>query len=103
MNRSRSEPGGRPSEALARASRSWCSVGTAEYHVTPCSRAMRQNDRGLNLPGTTTVPPVESVARVEATRPCTWKSGITHIDTSAGPSAYDRATFPAEIDRFACD
>ena len=48
---------------------------------------MRQNDSGLNLSGTTTVPPVASVASVEATRPCTWKSGITHSDTSSGVSA----------------
>ena len=48
---------------------------------------MRQNDSGLNLPGTTTVPPVASVASVEATRPCTWNSGITHSDTSSGVSA----------------
>ena len=36
------------------------------------------------LCGTTTVPPVESVASVDATSPCTWNSGITHSDTSSG-------------------
>ena len=62
-------------------------VGTAEYHVAPYSLAMRQNDSGLNLPGTTTVPPVARVASVEATSPWTWKSGITHSDTSSAVSA----------------
>ena len=55
--------------------------------MTPCSFAMRQNDSGLNFAGTTTVPPVESVASVEATSPCTWNSGITQSDTSLGDSA----------------
>ena len=55
--------------------------------MAPYSLATRQNDSGLNLLGTTTVPPLASVARVEATRPWTWKSGITHNETSAGVSA----------------
>ena len=37
-----------------------------------------------NFAGTTTVPPVESVASVDATSPCTWKSGITRSETSLG-------------------
>jgi hypothetical protein len=55
--------------------------------VAPWSRAICQNESGLNFVGTTTVPPVDSVASVEATRPCTWKSGITHNDTSFEVSA----------------
>ena len=36
MNRSRSVPAGRRDVgSAARASSNWCSVGTAEYHVTP--------------------------------------------------------------------
>ena len=46
-------------------------VGTAEYQVALDSRIVRQNVSGLNLPGTTTVPPEASVERVEATKPCT--------------------------------
>ena len=89
MKRSFSVPAGlRPDVgSAARARSSWCSVGTAEYHVMPWSRAMRQNDSGLNFAGTTTVPPVASVASVDATRPWTWNSGITHSDTSSATSA----------------
>jgi len=90
MKRRRSVPAGRRDESpgsAARASSNWCSVGTAEYHVTPWSRATRQNDSGLNFAGTTTVPPVASVASVEATRPCTWNNGITHNATSSAVSA----------------
>ena len=61
-------------------------VGTAEYQVAPVSRTVRQNERGLNLPGTTTAPPESSVDRVEVTNPCTWNSGMTHRETSAGES-----------------
>jgi hypothetical protein len=49
--------------------------------------AVCQNDSGLNFVGTTTVPPVDSVASVDAPSPCTWKSGITQSDTSLGDSA----------------
>ena len=87
MKRSFSAPAGLAAPGSTRASSSWWIVGTAEYQVAPCSCATRQNDSGLNLPGTTTVPPVASVASVEATRPCTWNSGITHSDTSSGVSA----------------
>ena len=59
-------------------------VGTAEYQVAPVSRTVRQNDSGLNLLGTTTVPPESSVESVDATSPCTWNSGITHSETSFG-------------------
>ena len=48
---------------------SWWMVGTAEYHVTRWSRTVRQNDSGLNLPGTITVPPESSVDMVDATSP----------------------------------
>jgi hypothetical protein len=44
-------------------------VGTAEYQVAPTSCACPQKESGLNLVGTTTVPPVESVASVDATSP----------------------------------
>ena len=50
--------------------------------MAPCSFAVCQNESGLNFVGTTTVPPVDSVASVDATSPCTWKSGITQSDTS---------------------
>ena len=64
---------------------------------------MRQNDSGLNFAGTTTVPPVANVARVEATKPCTWKSRHHHSDTSSGTECEClRAMFRAEIDRFEC-
>ena len=72
MKRSYSAPAGLAEPGSTRARSNWCSVGTAEYHVTAWSRAIRQNDNGLNLPGTTTVPPVARVASVEATRPCAW-------------------------------
>ena len=77
-------------------------VGTAEYQVTRCSRAVRQKASGLNRAGTTTVPPEARVARTEATRPCTWKSGITQSATSASPRAYVPAMVPAEAARFRC-
>ena len=44
-------------------------VGTAEYHVDPVSRTVRQKESGLNFAGTTTVPPERSVESVEATSP----------------------------------
>ena len=44
-------------------------VGTAEYQVAPESRTVRQNESGLNLLGTATVPPDCSVESVEATSP----------------------------------
>src|SRR3954447_1172374 len=72
MKRSFSVPAGRfdgSDGSPARASSNWCSVGTAEYHVTPWSLAVRQNDSGLNFEGTTTVPPDAKVASVDATRP----------------------------------
>ena len=53
----------------ARASKSWCIVGTPEYHVTLCSRTVRQKESALNFVGTTTVPPVSKVAMVEPIRP----------------------------------
>ena len=80
MNRRFSAPAGcSPPE---RESSSWWIVGTAEYQVTLLSRTVRQKESGLNLPGTTMVPPERSVEIVEATRPCTWKSGIAHRETS---------------------
>ena len=71
MNLSLAAPAGLAAPGSTRASSNWCSVGTAEYHVAPCSCAVRQNYNGLNFPGTTTVPPLASVARVDATSPCT--------------------------------
>jgi len=59
-------------------------VGTAEYQVAFVSRTVRQNESGLNLLGTATVPPESSVERVDATSPWTWNSGITHNATSSG-------------------
>ena len=62
-------------------------VGTAEYHVAFVSRTVRQNESALNFAGTATVPPESNVDSVEATRPWTWKSGITQSDTSSGDKA----------------
>src|SRR5688572_675874 len=87
MKRRFSAPAGRGESFFTRARSSWWIVGTAEYHVAPCSFAVCQNESGLNFVGTTTVPPVESVARVDATRPWTWKSGNTQSDTSLDESA----------------
>src|SRR6185437_15079751 len=69
MKRRPSRPAG---GSLARdSSRLWM-VGTAEYQVAPESATVRQNDSGLNLLGTATVPPERSVESVDATSPCTW-------------------------------
>src|SRR5262245_13667240 len=70
MNRSRGARADRADEA-ARFNNNWCTVGTAEYHVTSCSPAVRQNDSALKRDGTTIVPPVASVASSDATKPCT--------------------------------
>ena len=51
-------------------------VGTAEYQVAPCSRSPAQNELAEKRRGAITLPPEASVASVEATSPCTWKSGI---------------------------
>src|SRR5438132_9240873 len=77
-------------------------VGTAEYQETRCSRTIRQNASGLNLAGTTTVPPERKVASVEATKPWTWKSGMRHKETSWGDSAYVLATLLQETAKFRC-
>ena len=52
-------------------------VGTAEYHVAPCFAESGQNVLAEKRRGAITLPPEASVASVEATSPCTWKSGIT--------------------------
>ena len=62
-------------------------VGTAEYHVAPVSRTVRQNESGLNLSGATTVPPESSVDSVDATSPCTWNSGMTQSETQVQSSS----------------
>ena len=59
MNRSLDAPAGLGAPGLTRASSSWWMVGTAEYQVAPTSCATPQKDSGLNLAGTTTVPPVD--------------------------------------------
>src|SRR5438876_10050734 len=82
MNLSPSAPAGRSSPARE-SSRLWM-VGTAEYQVALVSRTVRQNESGLNLLGTATVPPDSSVESVDATSPWTWNSGITHSETSSG-------------------
>ena len=51
-------------------------VGTAEYHVAPCVAHSPQNALAEKRRGAITHPPEPSVASVDATRPCTWKSGI---------------------------
>src|SRR5271166_6280476 len=72
----------------ARASRSWCIVGTPEYQVTRCSRTVRQKESALKLVGTTTVPPESRVAMVEPIKPWMWNSGMIHSETSSSESAY---------------
>ncbi len=62
-------------------------VGTAEYQVAPWVAPSRQKAFAENRRGQITVPPDTSVASVEATSPCTWKSGITQWLTSPVPSA----------------
>src|ERR1700686_5848544 len=79
-----------------RAIRSWCIVGTPEYHVTRCSRTVRQKESALNLVGTTTVPPESKVASSDATNPWTWNSGMMHSETSSAESAYVFAIFAEE-------
>src|SRR5258708_10045094 len=55
-------------------------VGTAEYQVAPVSLTALQNDSGLNLLGTATVPPESKVESVDATPPATRNNGITQND-----------------------
>ena len=59
-------------------------VGTAEYQVALVSRIVPQNESALNFTGATSVPPARKVDNVDAVKPCTWNSGITHIETSLG-------------------
>src|SRR5580700_4897276 len=80
----------------ARASRTWCIVGTPEYHVTRCSRIVRQKESALNFVGTTTVPPEIKVAMTDAINPCTWNSGMMHSETSSAESAYVLAILAEE-------
>ena len=86
----------------ARDSSAWCIVGTAEYHVTLCSLTTGQKFSGLNRGGATTVPPVCSVESVDATSPCTWKSGMTHSATSSSVRSYVAAMFRSDVVRFRC-
>ncbi len=79
IKRSPSRPAG---GSFARDNSKLWMVGTAEYQVAPVSLTVRQNDSGLNLFGTATVPPESKVESVDATSPCTWNSGITHSETS---------------------
>ena len=67
MKRSLSAPCGRSPRLRSRSI--WCIVGTAEYQVAPCSAAAGQNVIASNAGGTTTVPPDQNVAMVEAIRP----------------------------------
>ena len=71
----------------ARETSTWWIVGTAEYHVAPWRTASSQNALALKRGGVTTVPPECSVASVDASRPWTWKSGMTQRLTSSGVSA----------------
>src|ERR1700677_3943678 len=77
-------------------------VGTAEYHVTRCSRTGRQKESALNLVGTTTVPPESKVASSDATNPWTWNSGMMHSETSSAESAYVFAIFAEETAKLKC-
>ena len=61
----------------ARESRMRWIVGTAEYQVAPCVAESAQKAPAEKRRGAITLPPEASVASVEATRPCTWKSGMT--------------------------
>ena len=86
----------------ARVSSAWCIVGTAENQVTLCSFTTGQKFSGLKRGGATTVPPVCSVDSVEATSPCTWKSGMTHSETSSGVRSYVAATLRSDVVRLRC-
>ena len=44
-------------------------VGTAVYQVTWWASTVDQKSKALNLDGTTTTPPENMVARVDATKP----------------------------------
>ncbi len=100
-NRSQSRRSGRPSLS-ARARMAWCIVGTAVYHVGRNSSSQSQN-RAASKPGVqTTLPPAPSELSTAATRPWMWKSGMTLRHRSAGPSASERRTLPAEAQRLAC-
>jgi hypothetical protein len=58
-------------------------LGTAENQVAPYPRATGQKFKALKRGGTTTVPPDRKVDIVEATSPCIWNSGMTHMETSS--------------------
>src|SRR5579863_536856 len=77
-------------------------VGTAEYQVAQESRTVRQNESGLKRDGTATVPPASKVESVEATSPCTWKSGMRHSETSSGDRRYVSTMLRAETARLTC-
>ena len=70
--------------------------------MTLCSFTTGQKFSGLKRGGATTVPPVCSVDSVEATSPCTWKSGMTHSETSSAVRSYVAATLRSDVVRFRC-
>ena len=69
-------------------------VGTAEYQVAPESATVRQNDSGLNLLGTATVPPDCSV---EFTSP--QASTAISFETSTAPMKAAAAALEEEWGR----
>jgi len=58
-------------------SRIWWIVGTAVYQFALCVIKSVQNVDAENFGGTITVPPEARGVRKPASRPWTWKSGIT--------------------------
>ena len=71
----------------ARESRMRWIVGTAENQVAPCVAQSAQKALAEKRRGAITQPPEASVASVEATSPCTWKSGIAQWLASSPVSA----------------
>lgn len=67
-------------------SRIWWIVGTAVYQFALCVIKSSQNSDAENLSGTITDPPDNKGARNPASRPWTWKRGMTSMVRSSGVS-----------------
>lgn len=63
-------------------SKTLCRVGVAVYQVAPYSAKSVQN-AGIKRDGMMIALPARSGDKKDATRPCTWKRGITSIVRSA--------------------
>ena len=86
MNRRPSAPAGR-TPSRTRANNICWIAGTAEYQVARCLWTIGQKANALNAGGTTTVAPTDNEERTAPTSPCTWNSGITHMEMSSGDRA----------------